>query len=93
MTVKIPAFSLPIISLLLSLTSAISSLQKVESVHRKIRELLKAGARQVWIVYPETHSVDVWTVSGAQTMEAKDTLDGGDVLPGFRLLVAAIFTS
>ncbi len=61
-------------------------------VHEKVNKYLQYGTRAVWVVYPTTRTVVVQTVAGAQTLNANDTLDGGDVLPGFTLRVSEIFT-
>ena len=69
----------------------ISPSNKVADMHRKIRQLLAAGTTLVWIVHPETHTVEVHTQSGATTLEVDDTLSGGDVLPGLEIPVREIF--
>ena len=69
----------------------ISPSNKVADMHRKIRQLLAAGTALVWIVHPETRTVEVHTRSGATTLEEDDTLSGGDVLPGFEIPVRDIF--
>jgi len=69
----------------------ISPSNKVADMHRKIRQLLAAGTALVWIVHPETRTVEVHTQSGATTLEGDDSLSGGDVLPGFEIPVREIF--
>ena len=69
----------------------ISPSNKVADMHRKIRQLLAAGTKLVWIVYPETHTVEVHTQSGATTLEDDESVSGGDVLPGFEIPVREIF--
>ena len=69
----------------------ISPSNKVADMHRKIRQLLAAGTALVWIVHPETHTVEVHTQSGATTLEDDDILSGGDVLPGLEISVRDIF--
>lgn len=55
-------------------------------------EYLAAGTRLVWIFDPRSRTVTVKTSDGAtRTLSAEDDLDGGDVLPGFRLSLASIF--
>ena len=60
-------------------------------IHLKVRQLLRAGTALVWVVYPETRSVEAHTDDGAMTYAEDDTLDGGDVLPGFTVRVGDIF--
>jgi len=58
----------------------------------KAREYFQAGARLVWVVWPGSRTVDVHRPgSPPATLHAADTLDGGDVLPGFALPVSRIF--
>ncbi len=61
-------------------------------IHERVSDYLHYGTRVIWVVYPKTKSVVVHTPTNAQTLEANDTLDGGDVLPGFSLPLSAIFT-
>lgn len=58
----------------------------------KVRDYLKAGAGAVWVVDPERRTVTVHRPGGEpETMDRERILDGGAVLPGFRLLVGEIF--
>lgn len=53
---------------------------------------LANGAKLVWLVYPEKRLVEVYPVEGdIQILTGDDTLDGGDVLPGFSMTVSDIF--
>lgn len=60
-------------------------------IHRKVLDFLDAGTKLVWVVYPDTQSVEAHTPTGARTFRQNDTLDGGDVIPEFALPVADIF--
>jgi Uma2 family endonuclease len=61
-------------------------------VREKVAEWLEAGARAVWVVDPDARTVTVHEPrrKPRQLAEA-DTLQGGSVLPGFELPVAAVF--
>ncbi|MGI8477147.1 MAG: Uma2 family endonuclease [Thermomicrobiales bacterium] len=61
-------------------------------VARKVRLYLDAGCPLVWCVYRKRRTVVVHA-PGAEprTFHVGDTLDGGDVLPGFKISVAVIF--
>lgn len=61
----------------------------------KLREYFAAGTRLAWIVDPRTKAVRVHTSPTASTRLDVETgvLDGGDVLPGFRLALSALFAS
>ncbi len=62
------------------------------SVHDKARMWHSYGAPLVWAAYPNTRSVDVHRADGSiVTLSEDDTLDGGEVLPGFSILVRDIF--
>ena len=53
---------------------------------------LRGGARLVWVVQPRRRVVTVHAPGReAITLHEGDTLDGGEVLPGFTLPVADIF--
>lgn len=64
--------------------------------YRKLREkadyYLQNGSKLAWLVYPEKHLVEVYRPDADSILlTAEDTLDGGEVLPGFTLPVQAIF--
>ncbi len=69
----------------------ISPTNSASEIQRKVLDYLAAGTLIVWIAYPETKTVVVHTSAGARTLTEADTLDGGDVLPGFTLPVRDIF--
>ncbi len=59
---------------------------------RKRREYFEAGVQLVWIVDPPTRTVRVFTaVDQFTTVTDGEQLDGGVVLPGFRLSVREWF--
>jgi Uma2 family endonuclease len=59
-----------------------------EEMDRKLREYFAAGARLVWYVEPKDRTVRVYTSpTEVQLLHEDDTLDGGSVLPGFRLQI------
>jgi Uma2 family endonuclease len=61
-------------------------------IRRKADQYLAAGTRLVWVIYPEDRLVDVYQPDhDPHPFKMGDTLDGGDVLPGFTLSVQAIF--
>ena len=59
----------------------------------KAREYLRAGVELVWLVYPRAREAHAYTPGGAanRVFTAADTLDGGAVLPGFSVPMAALF--
>jgi Uma2 family endonuclease len=60
-------------------------------MHDKAREYLQFGTRLVWLIDPAARTVMVYTPTGTRLLNAGDTLDGGDVLPGFGVAVREIF--
>lgn len=61
-------------------------------VEDKVDSWLELGARLVWVVNPKRRTVTVHRPSQSpHTLTTNDTLDGEDVVPGFRLSVSTIF--
>lgn len=53
---------------------------------------LANGARMVWLVYPDKQMVEIYQPDvDIQILTGSDTIDGGDVLPGFTLAVRDVF--
>jgi Uma2 family endonuclease len=62
-------------------------------INEKVRVYLVAGVRLVWVVDPRTRTINVYNPAGAaQMLGLGDTLDGGDVLPGFALPLTELFS-
>ncbi|MCS7168961.1 MAG: Uma2 family endonuclease, partial [Gemmatales bacterium] len=58
------------------------------NVDQRIDDFLKAGVRLLWVVHPEARRVEVHRLGQrGEILRESDTLDGGDVLPGFRVPV------
>jgi Uma2 family endonuclease len=61
-------------------------------MERKLREYFLAGVEIVWIVDPDRRTVDVHTAPDQRILlTEEDTLDGGDLLPRFRLPLKRVF--
>jgi Uma2 family endonuclease len=61
-------------------------------VRAKIKDYVFYGVPLVWLVDPETRTVTVYRGGMRGTeLDESDTLDGGDVLPGFACPVAELF--
>ena len=61
-------------------------------VHDKARMWLSHGVRLVWVVHPDTRTVDVHRPDrAATTIAGDDELDGADVLPGLACALAEVF--
>ncbi len=62
------------------------------AVHDKARMWLRYGVRLALLVDPDTRTVTTLPADGPpRTLGEDDTLDGGDVLPGFTCAVRDIF--
>lgn len=66
-----------------------ASLREVKGT---VRDYLDGGAAQVWVVDPEDRTITVHTPDGrSATLGEDDVLEGGEALPGFRLVVRSAF--
>ncbi|MBA3714556.1 MAG: Uma2 family endonuclease [Pyrinomonadaceae bacterium] len=64
----------------------------VSQVEEKVQEWLKFGVRLVWVVSPKLRTVTAYrSLTDVVVLTEKDTLDSGDVVPGFQISVAEIF--
>lgn len=58
----------------------------------KIDEYFRAGVQLVWVVYPLLPLVQVYeSLTQVRGLTRTDELDGGSVLPGFRVPLAELF--
>lgn len=70
----------------------ISPTEFAEEVLEKIDEYFRAGTSLVWVVYPNLQLMHVYeSLTSIRVLTRKDTLDGGTILPGFRLPLTTIF--
>lgn len=68
-----------------------STYESQRSLSRKIANYLAAGTL-LWVVYPETQTVDVYAPGQpVRTVGMDGLLEAGDILPGFTLAVKDIF--
>ncbi|RMF82539.1 MAG: Uma2 family endonuclease, partial [Chloroflexi bacterium] len=64
----------------------------ITGLREKAQYYLRNGARMVWLVFPKQRIVEIYRPEhDVEILTADDTLDGGDVLPGFSLAVRDIF--
>jgi Uma2 family endonuclease len=60
---------------------------------RKRRDYFAAGVRLVWIIDPRKRTMKVYTSPNRHiTLDESETLDGGDVLPGYVLPLRQFFS-
>jgi Uma2 family endonuclease len=70
----------------------ISPSNSAEAVHEKMHEYFEAGVSQVRVVYPKRREIyDYSSPKQIQVLQLGDELGGGDLLPGFRLPLTALF--
>ncbi len=70
----------------------VSPNNSADEVQVKRLEYFRAGVSRVWVVYPRQREVHVYTSpTQVQILTADQELDGGDLLPGFRLPLASLF--
>ncbi len=70
----------------------VSPSDSANEVQEKVNEYLDAGVKLIWVVFPIQRTVTVYAADrAAHVLYEEDSLDGGDVLPGFTLSVADVF--
>jgi Uma2 family endonuclease len=70
----------------------VSPSNTADHVQEKIHEYFKAGVSRVWVVYPRQQEVYVYaSATQVQIVPLGQDLDGGDLVPGFRLPLTALF--
>lgn len=61
-------------------------------LHLRVRDYLAVGTRLVWVLWSDTRSVAIHQPDGTSLeIGPEATLDGGDILPGFRVRVGDLF--
>jgi len=70
----------------------LSPTNSAQEVLDKIDEYFQAGVQLVWVIYPLRRYIYVYeSPTQNRILSETDELDGGEVLPGFRLSIAALF--
>jgi Uma2 family endonuclease len=70
----------------------VSPSNTADHVQEKIHEYFTAGVSRVWVVYPGQQEVYVYaTATQVQIVPLGQDLDGGELVPGFRLPLTALF--
>lgn len=69
-----------------------SPTDSIRDLRKKAERYIDFGTRLVWLVFPETQTVEVYVPDvDVITRTIDDSLDGGEVLPGFTLAVREVF--
>jgi Uma2 family endonuclease len=70
----------------------VSKTNAADDVQQKTHDYFKAGVTRVWVIYPRQQEVYVYSSpTEVQILQLGQELDGGDLIPGFRLPLAALF--
>jgi Uma2 family endonuclease len=63
-----------------------------EEIDRKIPDSFQAQVRLVWVLYPDFGRLYVYQLPiHVRILRRTDTLDGGEVLPGFYRPIASVY--
>jgi Uma2 family endonuclease len=63
-------------------------------MRQKIKEYIQSGSRLVWLVDPPTKTIAIYVEPSekpAKIVQGNEVLDGGNVLPGFSMMLAEVF--
>jgi Uma2 family endonuclease len=72
----------------------VSPSEKADEVQEKVQDYLVAGTPLVWVVYPRTKQVVIYTPDGlSRTYKPEDALEFPQALPGFSCKVADLFAT
>lgn len=72
----------------------VSPTDRADEIMDKVREYFQAGVRLVWVFYPRHGVVYVYeSLTAVRGLIRADSLNGGAVLPGFRLPLTELFPS
>ena len=64
----------------------------IDDLMDKVEEYFSAGVRLVWVIYPKQRRIYAYqSPKGVTILGAGDELDGGAVLPGFRIPLTPFF--
>jgi Uma2 family endonuclease len=69
----------------------VSPTDGVEELMDKITEYFQASVQLVWVVYPTHRMIHVYeSLTKIRVLTVSDELEGGTILPGFRLAVSSL---
>jgi Uma2 family endonuclease len=62
------------------------------ALRQKLAAYLANGAQLGWLLFPEQRAVEIWRAQGpSERLENPGVLDGGEVFPGLRLVLAELW--
>ena len=69
----------------------VSSNDRVANLHRKIQDYRRAGVPLIWVIFPDPLKAQIYRGTGpVDELGPDDSLDGEDVIPGFRCPLSAL---
>lgn len=69
----------------------VSPTDRVQDVLAKVRDYLRGGVRVVWVIYPPSQELHAYEGLAPRVYSATDEVEGGPVLPVFRVKLADLF--
>ncbi len=70
----------------------ISPSETAQMVQDKVQDYLMAGVRLIWLVYPKSKTVvEYKSATEIRHLGINESLEGGDVIPGFRYSLKRLF--
>lgn len=70
----------------------ISPSERETDIEEKVKDYLRFGTQQVWLTYTDEQRMVVCSADGStRNYGIEDTLSGGDLLPGFELVLREVF--
>lgn len=70
----------------------VSPRNSAAEIQEKVLQYLELGTRVVWVVQPRTRTVEIWRPpADVRIVREDEVIEGGDVLPGFRLAAGRLF--
>ncbi|MFI5460721.1 MAG: Uma2 family endonuclease [Isosphaerales bacterium] len=70
----------------------VSKTNTADQIDKKIDEYFQAGVSDVWVIYPGTSKIYVYnSPTRVSVLQRGDELDGGALLPGFRVALSTLF--
>lgn len=71
----------------------VSPNDSIDELEQKIAEYFRAGVQLVWVVHPTRGKVHVYqSPTQIAVLSKHEVLDGGSVVPGFKLALTDLFT-
>jgi len=63
-----------------------------KDLDEKLEDYLRAGVKLIWVINPETRTLQIYYPDGtSRRLHETDEVSGDSVIPGFRCPVAALF--